>query len=451
MMEWYERYKDSGVEWIGEVPEEWKVKPFKRCCRVKRGASPRPIEDEKYFEEEGEYAWVRIADVTASEKYLLTTTQRLSKLGASLSVKMEPNSIFLSIAGSVGKPIITKIKCCIHDGFVWFEDLKLDTTFLYYLFISGRLFEGLGKLGTQLNLNTETVGSIRIPVPSDEEQTAIARYLDAQTAAIDEAVRKKEALAQRLERLRQSVIHEAVTGGLDAGVAKKASGVEWLGEVPGHWEVMPLKRVMTLLTDYDANGSFSTIKDNVNRVDAEEDRFAWMVRATDLENLSTKTEEDFVWVDEKTFSFLRKSSLQEGDLLIAKRGEIGKVYLMPPTPHPATLGPNMYLLRFTDAVSPRFLFYYFFSPSGREQLATSNLATTIGALYKEEVRALQIALPSLEEQTVIVAHLDAFTARIDALRKKLSDQIARLRAYRSSLIAEVVTGKRRVVEEVVAS
>jgi len=114
------RLKDSGVEWLGKVPEHWEVRRVKSLSIVKRGASPRPIADSKYFDEDGEYAWVRIADVTASIRYLEKTTQQLSTLGQSLSVPLEPGSLFLSIAGSVGKPIINKIKCCIHDGFVYF-------------------------------------------------------------------------------------------------------------------------------------------------------------------------------------------------------------------------------------------------------------------------------------------------------------------------------------------
>src|SRR5262249_41311897 len=116
--------KDSGVEWLGKIPADWEVKKVKRLCRVRRGASPRPIDDPIYFDNEGEYAWVRIADVTASERYLETTTQRLSELGKLRSVALEPGELFVSIAATVGKPIITKIKCCIHDGFVYFVGLR---------------------------------------------------------------------------------------------------------------------------------------------------------------------------------------------------------------------------------------------------------------------------------------------------------------------------------------
>ena len=133
------KYIETGVNWLGKIPSTWESKRIKMLTRVKRGASPRPIDNPIYFDEEGEFAWVRIADVTASERYLKNTTQRLSELGSSLSVKRYPDDFFLSIAGTVGKPIITKIKCCIHDGFVYFPDLKINPEFLYYIFSTGLL------------------------------------------------------------------------------------------------------------------------------------------------------------------------------------------------------------------------------------------------------------------------------------------------------------------------
>ena len=204
--------KDSGVEWIGEVPEHWEIRKIKSLSIVKRGASPRPIEDPKYFNENGDYAWVRIADVSNSERYLEKTTQTLSALGASLSVKREPGDIFISIAGTVGKPIITHIKCCIHDGFVWFPYLKQNSEYLYYIFMSGQPYLGLGKMGTQLNLNTDTIGDIKIPVPPLAEQQTIATHLDKECEKIAAQISKANRRIELLNELKQSIITEAVTG-----------------------------------------------------------------------------------------------------------------------------------------------------------------------------------------------------------------------------------------------
>jgi type I restriction enzyme S subunit len=123
--------------------------------------------------------------------------------------------LFLSIAGSVGKPCITAIKCCIHDGFVYFPFWRGESRFLYYLFASGEPYKGLGKLGTQLNLNTDTVGSIVAGFPNLLEQRAIADFLDRETAKIDAMVAKVETAIERLQEYRTALITAAVTGKID--------------------------------------------------------------------------------------------------------------------------------------------------------------------------------------------------------------------------------------------
>ena len=209
------KLKHSGVDWLGEVPEHWQVKAIKWETPVFRGASPRPIDDPAYFDEDGEFAWVRISDVTGAGMYLVETEQKLSVLGCSLSVKLLPGALFLSIAGSVGKPCITRIKCCIHDGFVYFPRFSGDQRFLYYIFAGGEPYKGLGKMGTQLNLNTDTVGSIVIGLPQPDEQSEIADYLDRETAKIDCLVKKVKKAIEALQAYRTALITAAVTGKID--------------------------------------------------------------------------------------------------------------------------------------------------------------------------------------------------------------------------------------------
>jgi type I restriction enzyme S subunit len=243
----YPTYKESHVPWLGKAPEHWEVVRIKSLSLVKRGASPRPIADQKYFDDHGEYAWVRIADVTASDRYLQHTTQRLSLLGLSLSVPLEPGALFLSIAGSVGKPIITHIKCCIHDGFVYFPQFHGNAEFLFRVFSSGAIYGRLGKLGTQLNLNTDTVGNIRIGWPPAEEQAAIVRFLDYMDRRIRRYIRARQNQIKLLEEQKQAIIHRTVTRGLDQAVRLKPSGVEWLGDVPEHWNLISVGAATSLL------------------------------------------------------------------------------------------------------------------------------------------------------------------------------------------------------------
>lgn len=207
--------KDSGTTWLGEVPAHWNVLAIKQCSPVQRGASPRPIDDPKYFDEDGDYAWVRISDVSSSGGLLESTDQRLSELGASLSVKLDPGSLFISIAGSVGKPCITKINACIHDGFVYFPSLKIPPMFLFRIFEAGACYAGLGKMGTQLNLNTDTVGAIQIAVPPNSELNEILRFLEEKLSDLDVLASHARAAASLLSERRSALISAAVTGQID--------------------------------------------------------------------------------------------------------------------------------------------------------------------------------------------------------------------------------------------
>lgn len=207
--------KNSCVEWIGMVPRHWTVISIKWLTPVQRGASPRPIDDQRYFDDDGEFAWVRIADVSSSDGILRESTQRLSVLGSSLSVKIYPGELFISVAGTVGKPCISGIKACIHDGFVYFPSLKVPPMFLYRIFEAGDCYAGLGKLGTQLNLNTDTIGSIRIALPPLSELNAILTFIDKETTKIDTIIDKAKCSIELAKEHRDALISAAVTGKID--------------------------------------------------------------------------------------------------------------------------------------------------------------------------------------------------------------------------------------------
>lgn len=207
--------RDSGVEWLGEVPEHWVVLFIKHLSQVKRGASPRPIDDPKYFDDNGEYAWTRIADVSSSGMYLTETTQRLSALGSSLSVRLEAGELFLSIAGTVGKPCITTSKACIHDGFVYFPKLRINNKYLYYIFDAGQAYLGLGKMGTQLNLNTDTVGGIKIGLPPENEIEEIISYIEKKNTQYSDLISKAVCSIDLMKERRTALISAAVTGKVD--------------------------------------------------------------------------------------------------------------------------------------------------------------------------------------------------------------------------------------------
>ena len=427
----YERYKDSGIPWLGEVPEHWKTLSIKRLSQVKRGASPRPIDNPDYFDDDGEYAWVRIADVTASNMYLLETTQRLSDLGKSFSVPLQPNSLFLSIAGSVGKPIITKIKACIHDGFVYFPEYKHNMKFLYYIFSSGQPYLGLGKMGTQLNLNTDTVGAIKIALPSPKEQTAIAHYLDTKLGEIDALIDKQQTLLEKLAEQRTAVITHAVTKGLNPAAPMKKSGVEWLGDVPAHWEVLSIKRLSQV-----KRGASPRPIDNPDYFD-DDGEYAWVriadVTASNMYLLETT----------QRLSDLGKSfsvPLQPNSLFLSIAGSVGKPII---TKIKACIHDGfVYFPEYKNNIN--FLYYIFCS--GQPYLGLGKMGTQLN-LNTDTVGAIKIALPTREEQDNIADYLDKETAKIDDLCDTVNQTIGRLKEYRTALITQAVTGKIKITDE----
>lgn len=412
-MEKYEKYKDSGIEWIGEIPEHWEVKKIKRLSPVKRGASPRPIDDQKYFDENGDYAWVRIADVSASERYLENSTQTLSELGASLSVKREPNDFFLSIAGTVGKPIITKIKCCIHDGFVYFPDLRINPEYLYYIFSTGLPYQGLGKWGTQLNLNTDTVGEIFIPIPKEIDK--IIDYLDHKTAEIDELIADKKRLLELYEEEKTAIINQAVTKGINPNAPMKDSGIEWLGEIPEHWEVKNLRYLCKITTGD---------KDTENREDDGE--YPFFVRSQTIEKISS-------------YSY-------DGEAILTAGDGVGVCKVWHHITGKFDFHQRVYMMYDFDGISGSYLFHYMKENFIHDVLKKS-AKSTVDSLRRPMFLEFSVAFPeNKEEQKAIVHHIETECTRIDSKIQATQKLIDLLTEYRTALISEVVTGKIKVTE-----
>jgi type I restriction enzyme S subunit len=400
----YLTYKDSGVEWLGKVPEQWTVISIKWLSPVKRGASPRPIDDEKYFDDEGEFAWVRIADVSASDGVLVDTTQRLSHLGSSLSVKIAPGELFVSIAGTVGKPCISAIRACIHDGFVYFPTLKIDPKFLYRIFEGGGCYGGLGKWGTQLNLNTDTIGSIRVAVPPPSEMKHLLAFLDLETAKIDALVAEQQLLIELLKEKRQAVISHAVTKGLNSDAPMKDSGVEWLGEVPAHWEVKVIKRFSTLQRGHDL---------------------------TDTE----RTEGSYPVVTSGGISGTHGSFMARGPGVVTGRyGSTGRLFYIEGDfwPHNTSL----YVSNFHKNL-PRFVWYSLQTVD----FAAHSAKAAVPGIDRNDIHVLPAVVPPISEQSEIVTYLDATTTKVDLLTTEAQRAIDLLQERRTALISAAVTGQ----------
>jgi len=430
--------KDSGIEWIGEIPRDWHVLMIKRLSTISRGASPRPIDDPRFFDDFGEYGWTRISDVTASSGFLDTTEQRMSKIGANLSVKLQPNSLFLSIAGSVGKPCINKIKVCIHDGFVYFPMLDDSLIkFMYYLFEGAQCYLGLGKLGTQLNLNRETVGSIHIPfTPQFCNQRKIANFLDIKIAQFDSIIAKKELLISKLEEAKKSLISEVVTGKVKIVDGQmiwrqpeemKDSGFEWLGMIPKSWKVIKLKFIGESII------GLTYSPDDIVNVPG-----TLVLRSSNIQNGKLDFH-DTVYVNK---SISKDLSLRKGDILICSRNGsrdlIGKNAVIDSDAAGSTFGAFMTIYR---TIYWKFI-YYIFNSTLFEYQSSSFLSSTINQLTSGNLNNFVVAFPmSSDERNSISSFLDIERVKFDETVEYTKSQITLLKSAKQSLISEAVTGK----------
>ncbi|WP_061568358.1 restriction endonuclease subunit S [Caldibacillus debilis] len=194
----------------GIIPSDWEIKRIGEISNIFRGASPRPINDPKWFDESSSIGWVRISDVTKSTKILRETEQYLSQDGISKSRLVEKGNIIMSICATVGKPIITGFDVCIHDGFVVFENPKVNKDFLfYYLLKLEDTWKKYGQTGSQMNLNTDIVGNELIPLPNvEDEQQKIADIL----STWDKAIELKEKLIEQKKEQKKGLMQRLLTG-----------------------------------------------------------------------------------------------------------------------------------------------------------------------------------------------------------------------------------------------
>jgi len=202
--------KQGAMQQLLQPKEGWEVKKLGEVATIVRGASPRPIEDTKWFDSQSPTGWVRISDVTKSKKNLTETTQKLSDLGVKNSRLVENGNLIMSICATVGRPILTTFDVCIHDGFVVFKNPQVDKEYLYYFltFIEDNWTKS-GQTGSQMNLNTTLINNTEIPFPkSNQEQTRIAKVF----SDMDEELSVLEQKLEKYKKVKLGMMQELLTG-----------------------------------------------------------------------------------------------------------------------------------------------------------------------------------------------------------------------------------------------
>jgi type I restriction enzyme S subunit len=286
-------------------------------------------------------------------------------------------------------------------------------------------------------INAWQLGTFYIALPSDHEQSAIAGFLDRETAKIDALVEKKERLVELLQEKRAAQITHAVTKGLDPNVPTKDSGIEWMGQIPAHWEVKRLKRLLLATRGAIKTGPFGS------QLQSSE------MQTGDIKvyNQRSVLDRDFSagenYISLEKFAELRAFETYPGDLLITTRGSIGRCAVLPQDAERGVLHPCLMRVQPDQRrILSRFLEIQIEECAiVVDQLRFMSNATTIDVIYSESLREVWLTLPPLREQAPVAAFLDRETAKIDSLIGKVQEAIERLKEYRTALISAAVTGK----------
>lgn len=407
---------------IGEIPEDWEVVKLGKIIGYIKGKKP------KIVAKEPKDGWLPYL----STEYLRNNnpTQFVKITGNEIIVE-DGNILLLWDGSNAGEFFLAK-KGVLSSTMVkiFLKKDVYDSLFLFYLLKHREPFLKGQTKGTGIpHVDKNVLNALLLPLPPLPEQKKIVEIL----RTVDEAIEKTDLAIEKTERLKKGLMQRLLTKGIKHERFKKTE----LGEIPEEWKVVRVREVLELLTDYEANGSFSKLKENVRVYDTP--NYAWYVRATDLEHKQYPPDGDVRYVDKESYEFLRKTKLFGRELLMVKRGEVGKVYIMPHVKMPATLGPNLYLLKLkNELVDNVFLYYYFTSPFGKRELKRRNAPTTLGALYKEDVKNFRIPLPPLEEQKKIAEILMTVDKKLELLRKRKE----KLERIKKGFMKDLLTGRR---------
>ncbi len=427
-MKTYPAYKDSGIEWIGEIPKHWIKLRLKFTDEVIMGQSPN---SEDYNDIEAGLPFLQgNADFTNLYPKPRIWCETATKVA-------NKNDVLLSVRAPVGAVNMADREYGIGRGLCAIRFKKSFHKYLYYLSLSiNDELNSIATGSTYTAVTADEVKNVFIPLLPSDEQKAIADFLDKKTALIDGLIEKKKRQIELLKEQRQAVINQAVTKGLNPNVEMKDSGIEWIGQIPKHWEVKRLKFLGKAIL-----GLTYSPDDIVE----DETKGMLVLRSSNIQN-SKLSLEDNVYVDTKVPEEL---ITQEGDILICSRNGsrqlIGKNLCIDDRSKQCTFGAFMTIFRSEHwrYLSKVFNSTIFTSQSGMY------LTSTINQLTVNTLNGLIIAIPPTpEEQEEVAIYIDEKTEDIDKGISKAEKQIELLQEYRIVLISEAVTGKIDVREAV---
>lgn len=417
--------KDSGIDWIGKIPDEWKIKRLKFVSKNR---------NEKYDEQYGKLDYFSLENIESQSGHYIETKNEYD-ISQSL-ICQKDDVVFGKLRPYLAKVYkVEKISCCSSE-FAIFYNFEGDSSFLKYYFLSDGFVKIVDSSTYGIKMpraNIDFIRNMKVTFPSKAEQTKIANFLDKKCAQIDSIIEESKKSIEEYKTWKQSMIFEAVTG-KNLSCKKKNSGIEWISEIPETWEVKRLKCII----DSFEKGNGITKEEVFPDGDTFCVRYGEIYSKYDnsFENCFSKTFKDKIPV---------KKYFSNGDLLFAGTGElveeIGKCI--------AYLG-NGQCLAGGDIIiakhkqNAKFLSYVMNSHYVQAQKSCNKAKLKVVHISATEIGNVLLALPPLSEQKSIAKFLDAKCAQIDSLISEKQSLIKDLAEYKKSLIFEAVTGKRRV-------
>lgn len=415
--------KDSGVEWIGEIPEEWGVLPLGNCF------------DERN-EKVSDYDW---EPLSVTKQGIVKQLETAAKSDAHDARKKVCEKDFVINSRSDRKQ-----SCGIsaYDGSVSLINIVLSSRFLKteyvkYLLKNYGFAEEFYRWGTGIvadlwSTKYERMKKIMIPIPNDDEQQKIADFLDEKVGEIDSVIAKTKETIEDYKKYKQAIITDAVTKGLNPDVEMKESGVEWIGDIPKYWKIFRIKNIAKEIGDglhstpeYDGNGDVFFI--NGNNIGDE------YLNIKENTNKLNETEREKY----------KLPLLNENTIMIALNGATyGKTSFY--NGEKVLLGKSAGYITLSETCNKRYVRYFLQSYSAKYFMALSLNGTTIQNLSLNTLNNFYITFPDMEEQQRIVEFLDIKCSEIDKLLAKKEELLADLEDYKKSFIYEYVTGKKEV-------
>ncbi|NMG83698.1 MAG: hypothetical protein GIS02_05805 [Methanosarcinales archaeon] len=427
----YPKYKDSGIEWIGEIPGGWEVRKLKTISKIVLGKMLANDDKGNYllkpYLRAQNIFWENVDVSDIKEMWFSPTEIKIYRLSK--------NDLLVSEGGEVGRTAIwsEEIDECYIQNSVHKVIISPERNPRYFLYV----FETFGLLGyfesivnrvSIGHLTREKLKEVNCIVPPHSDQTAIANFLDRKIAKGNSLIEKNTKLIELLKERRTALINHAVTKGIDSNAKLKDSGIEWIGEIPEGWEVDKLKRFCKKITD----GS------HISPETTNEGKY--YITVTDVK----QDEIDFNnahFISENDFESLKRNGCQPNitDVLLTKDGTIGRCVVVKNNDFVALS--SLGIITPEDNLKSEYLRYYLVSDKNIKQMFSHIRGSALTRLTISLIKELIIIKPPKPEQTKIVQYLDKATAKIDKTIQKIEEKVNLLEEFKKSLINHVVTGK----------